>query len=398
MPKPAILISGASIAGPAAAFWLVRAGFDVTIVEQASALRQGGNGVDIRAEALAVIDRMGLDAAVRERAVHVEGLRFVDARDRQRARIAASGLEKMVGSEDVEITRGDLSALLYRATHADVAYIFNDAVAALAQDEQGVDVTFHSGAQRRFDLVIGADGLHSAIRRIVFGPEDSFVQFRQHYFASVAADMDIGEPGWTTFFNEPGRSAAVYRAGAGEGQITFMFRSERPLAYHHRDVAAQRRLLREAFAGMEWHVPSLLNAADNAENFYFDALAQTKMSSWSHGRVVLVGDAAYCASPASGAGALLALTGAYRLAGELAEGGISASTLARYEAAQRPLVQLKQSQLFTGITVPRTRAGILARNLFLSSPLTGVLSRWKSDSADVLRAYTFSSAQVYSAA
>jgi len=186
----------------------------------------------------------------------------------------------------------------------------------------------------------------------------------------------------------------VYHADAGEGQITFMFRSDRPLAYHHRDVAAQRRLLREAFAGMEWHVPDLLDAADNAGNFYFDALAQTKISSLSRGRVVLVGDAAYCASPASGAGALLALTGAYRLAGELAEGGISAPTLARYEAAQRPLVKLKQSQLFTGITVPRTRAGILARNLFLSSPLTGVLSRWKSDSTDVLRTYTFSSAQV----
>lgn len=245
--------------------------------------------------------------------------------------------------------------------------------------------------QKRYDLIIGADGLHSGIRRTVFGPEADFVQFRQHYFASVAADMAVGEQGWTTFYNEPGRSAAVYRADPGQGQITFMFHSERPLSYNHRDISAQRRLLRDAFAGMRWHVPAMLDAVDGAGDFYFDALAQVRMPSWSQGRVVLVGDAAYCPSPASGAGALLALTGAYRLAGELATGGISTAALARYESAQRPLVKLKQSQLFTGITVPRTRAGIVARNLFLSTPLTGILSRWKSDSSKPLREYSFPS-------
>ncbi len=396
MPKPTILICGASIAGPATAFWLVRAGFDVTIVEQAAALRHAGNGVDIRAEALAVIDRMGLGAAVRARAAQTRGLRFVDRRDRERARIGTARLERMVGSEDVEIARGDLSALLHGATRDDVRYVFGDAVAALAQDAGGVDVTFRSGIRNRFDLVIGADGLHSGIRRMAFGPEDRFVQFREHYFAAAAADLAIGEPGWTTFYNEPGRSAAVYRAAPGQGQLTFTFRSAQPLAYHHRDTAAQRRLLRHAVAGMGWHVPAMLDAADGAADFYFDALAQVRMPSWTCGRVVLAGDAAWCASPASGAGALLALAGAYRLAGELAVDGISPQALARYEQAQRPLVTLKQSQLFTGITVPRTRAGILARNLFLSTPLTGVLSRWKSDDAAPLRTYAFASTHVKS--
>ena len=140
MSKPKILISGASIAGPAVAFWLVRSGFDVTIVEQAAALRHAGNGVDIRAEALSVISRMGLSAAVRERAVHSQGLRFVDARGRERARVSTAGLEKMVGSEDIEITRGDLSALLYNATMDEVECIFGDAIAELEQDDDGVDV------------------------------------------------------------------------------------------------------------------------------------------------------------------------------------------------------------------------------------------------------------------
>ncbi|RVV99676.1 hypothetical protein EKE94_03055 [Mesobaculum littorinae] len=394
MPKPKILISGASIAGPAVAFWLVRSGFDVTIVEQSAALRHAGNGVDIRAEALTVISRMGLSVAVRERAVYTQGLRFVDVRGRERARVSTAGLEKIVGSEDVEVTRGDLSALLYDATVGDVEYIFGDAIAELEQDDEGVDVTLRSGTQRRFDLVVGADGLHSAVRRIAFGPEETFVQFRQHYFAAFPADLAIGEHGWTTFYNEPGRSAAVFGADPGKGQVNFMFHSDQSLSYHHRDSDAQRRLLRDAFVGMEWHVPSMLDAMDKTDDLYFDALAQTKMPSWSRGRVVLVGDAAYCASPASGAGALLALTGSYRLAGALAEGGISQAALARYEDAQRDLVKLKQSQLFTGITVPRTRAGILARNLFLSSPLIGVLSRWKADHATSLREYTFSPGKV----
>lgn len=178
-----------------------------------------------------------------------------------------------------------------------------------------------------------------------------------------------------TFYNEPGKSAAIFHAEPGLGQINFMFRSETPLSYDYRDVDKQRALLRQAFTGLGWHVPALLEETDSAPNFYFDALAQVQMPSWSSGRVVLVGDAAYCASPASGAGALLALTGAYRLAGELATHGISSAALSRFEAAQRPLVAQKQKQLFTGLSTPRTRLGIITRNWLLSPPLNALISR-----------------------
>ncbi|SFA94978.1 2-polyprenyl-6-methoxyphenol hydroxylase [Rhizobium sp. NFR07] len=373
--RPQILIVGASIAGPTAAFWLVRAGFDVTIVEQASELRRGGNGVDVRAEALAVVERMGLTATIRAKVLRIKGMRFVDHRDRERARMPLEAMERMVGSEDLEIKRGDLAELLFDATKNDVNYIFGETIKTIVQDEAGVDVTFAKGAPKRFDLVIGADGLHSSVRRTVFGAEDEFLKFRQHYFAFVNVDLPMGEHGWVTFYNEPGKSAAIFRAEPGLGQINFMFRSDTPLSYDYRDVEKQRALLRQAFTGLGWHVPALLEKTDSAPNFYFDALAQVQMPSWSSGRVVLVGDAAYCASPASGAGALLALTGAYRLAGELATHGISSAALSGYEAAQRPLVAQKQRQLFTGLSTPRTRLGIITRNWLLSPPLNALISR-----------------------
>lgn len=383
--RPKVLIVGASIAGPTAAFWLVRAGFDVTIVEQAPELRRGGNGVDIRSEALAVVERMCLTSAVRAKVLRIEGMRFVDHRDRERARMPLEAMERMVGSEDLEIMRGDLAELLFDATKNDVNYIFGETIKTIEQDEGGVDVTFAKGRPRRFDLVIGADGLHSSVRRSVFGAEEEFLKFKQHYFAFLNVDLPMGEHGWVTFYNEPGKSAAIFRAEPGLGQINFMFRSDTPLSYDYRDVDKQRDLLRQAFTGLGWHVPALLEKTDSAPNFYFDALAQVQMPSWSSGRVVLVGDAAYCASPASGAGALLGLTGAYRLAGELATHGISSAALTGYEAAQRPLVAQKQKQLFTGLSTPRSRLGIITRNWLLSPPLNALISRMqgKETPADI---------------
>jgi len=389
MNAPSVLVVGASIAGPATAYWLARAGFQVTVIEQAPAPRAGGNGVDIRGEALTIVERMGLSATVRAHALNTRGMRFVGRDDRERARVTTAELHSMVGSEDIEITRGNLAQLLYAATEHDVEYRFGATVANLAHDADGVDITFQDGSQQRYDLVLGADGIHSGVRRLAFGPEQNFRIFKHHYYAVASADLPVGEHLWTTFYNEPGRSAAIFRADDGHGLITFMFRSEGPLSYDYRDTAAQRGLLRQAFTGAGWYVPQMLSSAETADDFYFDALDQIRMPSWSSGRIALVGDAAYCASPASGAGALLALTGAYRLAGELSSRGSITAALTRYEAAQRPLVAKKQSGLLTNITVPRTRLGILTRNILLSTPLTTALLGHRSDQPRPLREYTF---------
>jgi len=394
MTKPHVLIVGASIAGPATAFWLVRAGFKVTIVELATSLREGGNGVDIREQALAVTERMGLLNGVREKAIHSAGMRFVDRHDRVTARLAMGSMHEAIGTEDIEISRGDLAQILFCATRDHVDYRFGDSIAAIEQDAAGVNVRFEHGAEERFDLVVGADGLHSRVRRLAFGAEAEFLSFKQYYFAAATADLDLGERGWSTFYNVPGKSVAIFRPTAGRSHINFMFHTPQPIAYDYRDTRAQRLILQEAFAGLGWHVPELLAEMEASRDFYFDSISQVKMPSWSTGRVTLVGDAAACASPASGAGALLSLIGAYRLAGELASGDDLADGLQRYETAHRPLVAAKQAALFTAISVPRRHIGIWARNLLVASPLLSLVSGFGSRPAGPLLDYDFRSGVV----
>ncbi|MEV6029471.1 FAD-dependent monooxygenase [Streptomyces sp. NPDC052036] len=331
-----ILISGASIAGLTLAHWLARHGFSPTIVERAPELRTGGNGVDVSGDAIAVAERMGLMGRIRQLAADVHGMKFVDAADRAVARIDTRD------DASVEIMRGDLVALLREATD-DVEILFGDSIQALKQDDHGVTVTFEHHPARHFDLVIGADGMHSNLRGLAFGPEERFIEHKDHYFAFANADGRLGEDRWVTMFNTPGKMTGIYRSGNhAQAKAYFILRSER-LDYDHRDVAEHKRLVAEAFADQPWQpVRGLLATALADPDFYFDALAQVQMDSWSNGRIALVGDAAWCASPASGAGAELALVGAYRLAGELAAaGGDHQVAFARYDSAHRPLVGLR---------------------------------------------------------
>ncbi|MEV6158794.1 FAD-dependent monooxygenase [Nonomuraea sp. NPDC052129] len=359
-----ILISGASIAGLTLAHWLARHGFKPTVVERAPALRPGGNGVDVRGNAVEVIERMGLLPRVRELATDVHGMKFVDAADRAVARIDTRD------PASVEIMRGDLVALLHEVTDAE--YLFGDSILGLRQDDDGVTVTFEHAPARRFDLVVGADGMHSNVRRLAFGTEEQFVQFKDHYFAFANADASLGEDRWVTMFNTPGKMTGIYRSGNhAQAKAYFIFRSA-PLEFDHRDVAEHKRLIGEAFGDdPSWRAGELLDTALADPDFYFDALGQVRMDSWSSGRIALVGDAAWCASPASGAGAELALVGAYRLAGELAAaGGDHRIAFTRYDLAHRPLVDNKQ-QIGPNVRlmVPKTEGGRCVRDVVARLPL-----------------------------
>ena len=361
-----ILISGASIAGLTLAHWLARHGFQPTVVERAAALRADGNGVDVRGDAREVAERMGIMPRVRALAADVRGIKFVDAADRPVARVDMRDLDP----SSVEIMRGDLVALLREVTGAEI--LFGDSIRELEQDEDGVTVTFEKAPAGRFDLVVGADGVHTHVRRLAFGPEEEFVRHKDHYFAFADADAALGEDRWITMFSTPGRMAGIYRSGNhAQAKAYLAFRSA-PLDYDHRDPSAHRRLISDAFKNQtSWRTRELLDSALADPDLYFDACAQVHMTSWSTGRVVLVGDAAWCPSPASGAGAELALVGAYRLAGELAAAqGRHQIAFPRYAAALRPLVAARQ-QIGPNLRllVPRTGAGRHARNVLLRLPL-----------------------------
>lgn len=330
-----ILISGASIAGTSTAYWLRRHGFTVTVVERAPAIREGGYKVDIRGAALQVIERMGLMDAVRARSTDMRIATHYDAKGRPVATMDAALFGGRTGG-DVEIMRGDLNELLYDLTRDEVEYIFDDSIAGIGDDGT---VTFERSPSRTFDLIIGADGAHSTTRRLVFGEESRFARHLGHYISICTVPNTLGLDREEAVHAAPGRTANVYSTRQDTGAKALFMWSSEPLAYDHRNVAEQKELLTRAMAGAGWEVPALLGAVRNAKDFYFDSVAQIHMDRWSKGRVVLVGDAAYCASPASGQGTSLAIVGAYVLAGELAGGGGTDG----YEREMRDFVAANQA-------------------------------------------------------
>ncbi|WP_432832636.1 FAD-dependent monooxygenase [Dactylosporangium sp. CA-092794] len=327
-----VLISGASIAGPVLAFWLRRAGYRVTVVDRAATLRTGGAGghaVDLLGPAVEVVERMGLLDRVRAARTTTDLMRLIRP-GRPTVSLNASLLLAGVSDRHVEIMRGDLAQILYEATAGDVEYRFGTWVTAI---DDG-DVTFADGSRERFDLVVGADGLHSGIRRLTFGDERQYRHFLGAYLAVFSVPDCIGLDGVTLSYNAVDRAVGVYPThDPARARVVFLIRAaERD--YDHRDGAEQRRLLRAMADGLGWEVPNLLAHLDDADDFYFDSISQIRLDSWSRGRVTLVGDAGYGPGPAVGGGTSLAAVGGYVLAAELAAaGGDHTVAFGAYEAA-----------------------------------------------------------------
>ncbi|MEU7742583.1 FAD-dependent monooxygenase [Nonomuraea sp. NPDC049158] len=314
MKNTNVLISGASVAGPALAYWLHRHGFTPTIVERAPAPREGGYAVDFRGEAhLSVLRRMGVLADIERARTGMGSMSYVNSAGRPQAQLPAD-----LFSGDVEILRGDLARILYDATEDYTEYIFGDSITSLTEDAHGVAVTFERGATRRFDLVIGADGLHSNTRRLAFGPEEGFVKHLGVYCAIFTTANHLGLDHTGHAYRTAGKLVAMYSARHNaEAKAVFYFGSP-ALDLDRHDVARQQAVLTEQFTGTGWQSDRLLNDMRHAPDFYFDSVGQVHMDGWSRGRVALIGDAAYCPSSLSGMGSGLALVGAYVLAGELA--------------------------------------------------------------------------------
>ncbi len=327
-----VLISGASVAGPVLAYWLTRYGFTVTVVERAPALRKtGGHAVDLFTPAMEIVQRMGVLDRVQAARTGTEWMTvWAEGRDRP-VELELRKLMTGVSDRHAEIMRDDLSEILYDATRDDVEYVFDDSITSIS--EAG-EVTFERGAARTFDLVVGADGLHSNVRGLVFGPESRHTTWIGAHLAVISVPNHLGLDGRVEGFSGVGRIAAMYGAARQpDARAVFLFRTPEPLDYHHRDVPRQKELLREHFAGAGWEVPRLLEQLDSASAFYFDSITQLRLDTWSRGRVTRGGDAGSCPGPAVGGSTCLAVVGAYVLAGELAAaGGEPARAFPAYEA------------------------------------------------------------------
>jgi 2-polyprenyl-6-methoxyphenol hydroxylase-like FAD-dependent oxidoreductase len=343
-----MLISGAGVAGSTLAYWLARRGFRPTVVERSQRLRSSGNPVDVRGPAVPVVEAMGVLPRLREIATRTTRMRLLNAAGRPVAPVAMPA---------------DLAAVLYGAARDEAEFLFDDMISALRQDGNGVDVTFDRAAPRRFDLVIGADGLHSGVRRLAFGPERDFVRSHGLYVATMPLGGPVDHPQDVLIHNTPGRLVSIHPA-RDTALVAFIFRSG-VTGVDYRDTDQHKRIVTDAYADLGWRVPELLARLRAADDVFFDAVSLVDLPAWSTGRTALLGDAASCVS-LLGDGSSLAITGADTLATALADHPTDhAAALRRYEATHRARVTPKQRAFrrSAALLVPKTALGIATRNL-----------------------------------
>ncbi|MGA5817371.1 FAD-dependent monooxygenase [Kitasatospora sp. NPDC094028] len=364
-PARTVLISGGGIAGCALAALLARSGFAPTVVERAPGPRRGGQAVDVRGVALEVVDRLGVLGQVREHRTRMRGMSVLDGEGREVHRSTDSTYSSgRLDGDDVELLRDDLVRILHERAAGDGAeFVFGDAVTALDQDEDGVLARFGQAGPRRFDLVVGADGLHSAVRRLAFGPEERYATHLGLHLALFSAENFLGLEDWQLWLRDGEIGFGIYPArGNTELRIGFGFAAgpepegrqpegprpqgpprEGPPADGSSGPEARRALVAERMAALRWERERLLRALADAPDFTCFAMTRIHLDHWSRGRVTLLGDAGYCPSPLSGQGTSLALVGAHVLADALAgHGGDHRTAFAAYEERLRPFVRLNQ--------------------------------------------------------
>jgi 2-polyprenyl-6-methoxyphenol hydroxylase-like FAD-dependent oxidoreductase len=372
-----ILISGASIAGPALAHWLNHYGFNVTIVERAAELRKGGYRIDLRGVATEVAGRMGILDQVKELNTAMRGSSMITATAKRYVDLNDPNIFGMRQDTDVEIMRGELSGILYNETKDQTEYIFNDSITSLTQTHEHVTVTFKKGEPRIFDLVVAADGLRSNVRGLVFEKENITLKHLGYYVAIFTVPNHFNLDHWELSYPALNKLVNIYSTGENqEAKALFMFAA--PATDHdHRNTAQQKQMVIDQFKDEGPAISQILDAIQDTPDFYFDAISQVKMNSLSNGRVVLLGDAGYCPSPASGQGSSLALVGAYVLAGELAAAsGDHRRAFNNYESQMRWFVRANQQ---LGITVLKEMVSKSNTQLWFQSTMLRILVKlpWK---------------------
>lgn len=371
-----VAIIGAGVGGPAFAYWMRRAGHDVTLVESAPEFRTGGYVIDFWGLGYSIAEKMGVAEDILKAGYRVRELRAVGADGRARAHLGTDSIRRATGDKYTTVARGDLAAAIYRTVENDVETLYSETITSLDNRPDGVSVTFRDAPPRDFDLLIGADGLHSTVRSLAFGPESWFA----HYLGcQVAACVIEGyRPRDDDVYfthNAAGKQIGRFSLDGDRTVVLFIFRSTSPFVPH--TLESCRAMLRDQFGDVGWEAPEILSALDDVDDIYLDVVSQIRMPKWSVGSVALVGDAAACVSLLAGEGTGLALVESYVLAGELARAdGDLPQAFAAYEARLRKFVEDKQDGVtkFISLFAPRSNLGVFVRNAALgimNLPLLG---------------------------
>lgn len=380
MTKRTVLISGAGIGGPTLAYWLLQHGFAPVLVDRAPYLREGGYIIDFWGVGYDVAERMGLLPELNARGYLNDRAIFVRANGTERSGFGGRVLREALQNRFLSIQRSDLSKLVFERVSDKVETVFGDEIERLDERDNGVDVQFASGRRRTFDLVIGADGLHSKVRALTFGSHDLFERYLGYCAAAFVS------PGYSQrdehvylSYAAPGRQVSRFALRDGQTGFLFVFRQEQR-DLDGRDIAAQKRALLDIYSSDNWHeLPEIKLYLTNCTELYFDAVAQVEVPEWSMGRIALVGDAAYCPSLLAGEGAALAMAGAYILAGELAQCGEDYAVAFRlYERRFRPFMERKQKSArnFASSFTPKTELGLSIRDVVLNLTAIPIVAKW----------------------
>lgn len=361
-----VAISGAGIAGPTLAHWLCASGHDVTIVEKAPRLRTGGYLVDFWGVGYTIAERMGILPQVLDAGYHFKELRLLNGAGRKAGGFSTDVLTRMTNGRFTTVPRGDLASIIYGSVGGGVETLFGTSISEIHEHEDGVRIVLSDGSVRDVDLVVGADGLHSKVRRLAFGPESQFEKPLEYRVASFAAEGYEPRDELVYVANAaPGKQFARIALRGNRTMFLFVFRADLMTGAEPSNVADSRAVLREVFGDIGWESPRFLSAADTAQEIYFDRVSQITIPSWSKGRVILIGDAAGAVSLLAGEGTGVAMTAAYVLAGELHRaGGDYRAAFRAYEEILRPFVERKQkaAEGFAKSFLPRTALGIWVRN------------------------------------
>lgn len=360
-----VLVSGASFAGLSTAYWMNKLGYNVTVIDIANELRKGGTPVDVRENTVDIVKRMGIFEQIKSNRLNLESWEFKNADDFTEGLMLLKNDDTQLPDNEFEIERDTLLNILFDAVKNDVDFIFNDSITALDETKNAINVTFKKGSQHTFGLVFGCDGVHSGVRKIWFGDEREHTHYLGGYFSVTIVNKSLIKQNTGQMYNVPGK-AIMLNEYNNKTDIVFCFSSEKEIYYDYRDADQQRKIILEQFVGQRWRTEELLKEVMDSTTFYFDKLCQIRMPSWTKGRVALVGDAGYCASPAAGMGGSLAIDGAAALADAFQKyDGNFELAFQDYNKSFRPFIEEVQANAVrfgTEYLIPRTEEAIRKRN------------------------------------